>query len=165
MTPDAPRPDDRTGTGSAAAPSATHALFRTALRQVLVFLAALAVVSILVGVLVRGVPGLWGALLGVGVAILFSGTTVWSMWRTADAAPTTTAAVVLGSWTVKIILVIVVLVVLKGRTFYDTGVFVVTLLVGVLGSVVLDYLAVRGSRVPYVDAAPGPDGRRDAPDA
>ena len=133
---------------------AVRTVFRTALRDVLVLLGVLAAVGIAVGVLVAGLPGLWGALLGVGVALIFSATTVWTMLRTVDSSPTTTAAVVMGSWLAKMVVLIAVLVVLRGMDFYDRWVFAGVLLVGVIGSAVLDYRAVSRGRIPYVEPDP-----------
>ncbi|MFI2704120.1 hypothetical protein [Cellulosimicrobium composti] len=164
--PDPARPDETpAGTTDPAAPAgapsteqtvgpqgeAVRAVFRTALRDVLVLLGALTVLGVAVGALVAGLPGVWGALLGVGVALLFSATTVWAMLRTVDATPTTTAAVVMGSWLAKMVVLIVILVVLRGMDFYDRWVFAGVLLVGVIGSAVLDYRAVTRGRVPYVE--------------
>lgn len=130
---------------------AVRTVFRTALRDVLVLLGALTVLGVAIGALVAGLPGVWGALLGVGVALLFSATTVWAMLRTVDASPTTTAAVVMGSWLAKMVVLIVILVVLRGMDFYDRWVFAGVLLVGVIGSAVMDYRAVNKGRIPYVE--------------
>ncbi len=135
-----------------------RSVFQRALRDMLVLVAVLAVVGVGVGALVVGTPGVWGALLGVAVALLFSGTTVVSMIVTVGRPAATTAGVILGSWLVKMIVLVVILVLLQGREFYDRTTFVVVLLAGVLGSLVLDYRAVAAGRVPYVD----PDARRDA---
>nr|WP_286186248.1 hypothetical protein [Sphaerisporangium cinnabarinum] len=132
---------------------AVRAVFRTALRDVLVLLGALTVLGVAVGALVAGLPGVWGALLGVGVALVFSATTVWTMLRTVDASPTTTAAVVMASWLGKMVVLVAVLVVLRGMDFYDRWVFAGVLLVGVMGSAALDYRAVSRGRIPYVDPA------------
>ncbi|PJI84789.1 hypothetical protein [Luteimicrobium subarcticum] len=143
-------PDDPQG-ASRISPNAARSLFRTALRDVLVFLAVLAVAGVVVGAVVDGLAGVWGALMGVGVAVIFSGTTVWSMWRTADSSPQALIAVVAGSWLAKMIVLFVLLLVLQSMDFYNKPVFGVVLIVGVLGSVVLDTLAVRRARIPYVD--------------
>jgi hypothetical protein len=145
--PSGPTPGGRTPVTSEAA----RALFRRALRDVLVFLAALAVVGVVVGALVAGSEGVWGALLGVAVAVLFSGTTVWSMWRTVSSDPAVMIGVVAGSWLAKMIVLFVALIVLRNQTFYDKPVFGVVVIVGVLGSVALDTLAVHRARIPYVE--------------
>ncbi|MBD8080091.1 hypothetical protein IF651_13610 [Cellulosimicrobium arenosum] len=130
---------------------AVRSVLRTALRDMLLLLGSLAVLGVVVGALVSGSAGVWGALLGVGVALLFSGTTVLTVLLTVDSTPATTAAVVMGSWLVKMVVLIVVLVVLRGQDFYDRWVFAAVLLVGVVGSAVLDYRAVAKGRIPYVE--------------
>jgi len=148
--------DPELSPGSAAArprmtPEGAHELFRSALRWVLLFLGALAVVSVVVGALVGQGPGVWGALLGTALAAIFSGTTVWSMWWTSRRSPATMLGVVAGSWLVKIIVLFVVVAALRDLDFYHPKVFGITLLVGVLGSLGIDLLAFQRARVPYVD--------------
>ncbi|GAA1406032.1 hypothetical protein [Oerskovia paurometabola] len=129
---------------------AVSAVFRTALRDTLLLLGGLLVLGVGLGALLAGTAGVWGALMGVGIALVFSGTTIVAMARTARSTPTTTAAVVLGSWLVKIVLLGIVLAVLRNYEFYDRIVFAVVLLVGVIGSALLDYRAVDRGRIPYV---------------
>jgi hypothetical protein len=131
--------------------SAADAVFRRALRDMLVLLAALAVLGVGIGALVAGRPGAWGALIGVGLALVFSGTTIVSMLVTARASVQRLAAVVLGAWLGKVLVVIVVLALIQDRDFYDKPVLAFVLLVGVVGSAVLDYRAVGRGRVPYVE--------------
>lgn len=155
---DEPRP---AGAGSAPATPGGHAptpgaaavraVLRRALRDMLVLVAVVAVGGSVVGWLLEGTPGLWGALIGAAVALVFSGTTVLSMLRTADSSAATTGMVILGAWLLKMIVLVVVLAVLDGMTFYDREVLVVVVLVAVLGSVYLDYRAVATGRVPYVE--------------
>jgi len=130
---------------------AATALFRRALRDVLVFLAALAVVGVVVGLLVDGSKGVWGALLGAAVALVFSGTTVWSMWRSAHSTPAAMLGIVAGSWLAKMIVLVASLVALQGHDFYSKPVFLVVVLVGVLGSVALDTVNYQRARIPYVE--------------
>ncbi|NTW42342.1 MAG: hypothetical protein HGA44_21125, partial [Cellulomonadaceae bacterium] len=73
------------------------------------------------------------------------------MLITSRSSATTTAGVVLGAWLGKMVVLVVVLALLQGRDFVDRVVFVVVLLVGVLGSMLLDLRAVRRGRVPYTD--------------
>jgi hypothetical protein len=135
-------------------------VFRTALRDMLLLLAVLTVLGIGLGYLVAGLPGVWGALIGIGLALLFSGTTVASMLVTARAPATTMAAVVMGAWLAKVVVLIAVLVVIRDEDFYHRGVLAVVLFAGVIGSALLDLRAVKGGRVPYV--VPAQDGSRDA---
>lgn len=138
--------DGRAPTGSDAA----RAVFRTALRDMLVLVAALAGVGVVVGYLVAGTSGLWGAVLGVALTVIFSGTTVISMLKTAGASATTTAAVVLGSWLAKMLVLILALALLRQFDFYDKWLLGGVLMVGVIGAAVIDYRAVARGRVPNV---------------
>jgi hypothetical protein len=130
---------------------AARAVFRRALRDTLVLLGVLAVVGVGVGALVAGLPGVWGALIAVGLALVFSGTTVVAMLRTLDASPNTMAAVVMGTWLAKVLVVIVVLALVRDLEFYSRGVLAGVLALGVIGSALLDLRAVNGGRVPYVE--------------
>jgi len=141
--------DDVTATPAAGDPAA--AVFRRALRDTALLLGVLAVVGIGVGALVAGVPGVWGAVIGVGLALVFSGTTVVAMLRTLRSSPTTMAAVVMGTWLAKVLVVVVVLALLRDQDFYSRGVLAAVLALGVVGSAVLDFRAVNGGRVPYVE--------------
>lgn len=131
----------------------TRAVFRTALRDMLALLAVLLVLGVGLGYLVAGLPGVWGALIGVGLALLFSGTTVVSMLLTSGKPVTTMAAVVMGAWLGKIVVLIAVLALIRGEDFYHRGVLAAVLFAGVIGSALLDVRAVRVGRVPYVTPA------------
>ncbi|MGV8966794.1 MAG: hypothetical protein ACOH2F_10990 [Cellulomonas sp.] len=128
-------------------------VFRSALRGMLLLLGILTVLGVGIGLLVAGAPGAWGAVIGVGLALVFSGTTVLSMLLTSGSTPTTMAAVVMGAWLGKVVVLIAVLAILRGQDFYSKGVLAAVLLAGVMGSALLDYRAVRAGRVPYVTPA------------
>lgn len=131
-------------------PDPAAAVFRRALRDTGILLGALTVLGVGVGALVAGLPGVWGALIGVGLALVFSGTTVVAMLRTLHSSPSTMAAVVMGTWLAKVLVVVVVLALLRDLDFYSRGVLAAVLALGVVGSAVLDFRAVNGGRVPYV---------------
>ncbi|UZN04451.1 hypothetical protein [Cellulomonas sp. S1-8] len=133
------------------APDPTAAVFRRALRDTGILLGVLTVLGLGIGALVAGMPGVWGALIGVALALVFSGTTVVAMLRTLHSPPHTMAAVVMGTWLAKVLVVVVVLALLRDQDFYSRGVLAAVLAVGVIGSAVLDFRAVNGGRVPYVE--------------
>lgn len=132
------------------AQDAVRALLRRALRDLLVLIAVLSVLGVAAGGALLGLPGVWGALLGAALALLFSGTTIWSMLRTLRSGLGETSALVMGAWLVKVLVLVVVLAVLRGMDFYDPRVLVVVLTLGVVGSAFADYRAVQASRTPYV---------------
>ncbi|WP_236123259.1 hypothetical protein [Cellulomonas palmilytica] len=162
--PTSPDHDDATTTPSSSSPdagvhhdSSAEDVFRTSLRTMLWLLGALLVLGVGIGWLVAGAAGVWGALIGVGLALVFSGTTVVAMLRTAHSSAQTMAAVVMGTWLAKVVVVIAVLAILRGQDFYSRGILATVLLVGVLGSAYLDYRAVTRARMPYVEPAQGTD--------
>ena len=144
----------------APAPDPAREVFRTSLRMMGWLLLGLSVLGLGAGYAFARGPGVWAALMGVGIAALFSGTTIVSMLRTTGSSPTTMAAVVLGAWLGKIIVLMVVLATIADRDFYNRVVFGIVLFAGVVGSALLDYRAVAGGRVPYVTPAGG--GERPA---
>jgi hypothetical protein len=59
-------------------------------------------------------------------------------------------AVVMGAWMAKIVVLIVVLIAIRGRDFYEPWILLVVVALGAVGSALLDYRAVLRGRVPYV---------------
>jgi hypothetical protein len=135
--------------------AAEQAMLRTALRDCLILVAGLAVLGSLVGLLFADLPGVWGGLIGAALAAFFCATTVWSMLYTVGKGATMMGAVVMGSWLAKMVVLIVVLVVLTQFDFYDRVVLFVVLLLGAVGSALLDYRAVKNARITYVDPRAG----------
>ncbi|WP_418276268.1 hypothetical protein ACNHYB_15550 [Isoptericola jiangsuensis] len=127
-----------------------RAMLRRAMLSTLLLVGGLVVLGCAVGWFVAGVQGVWGALLGAALAAFFCATTIWSMQRTIGRPPTTMAAVVMGAWLAKVVVLVVVLALLRGADFYDPYVLFVVLALGAVGSALLDYQAVRGARIPYV---------------
>ncbi len=113
-------------------------------------LVALLVIGGGVAYWIDGLAGLWGALMGVGIALVFSGTTIWSMIHTADKSPNYLMGVVLGAWFAKIVFMIIVIASIRNEEFYNKPIFAVILLIGAIGSAALDILAVSKVRQPYV---------------
>ncbi|MCA5893831.1 hypothetical protein LEP48_10775 [Isoptericola sp. NEAU-Y5] len=133
-----------------ASTSAERRVLRTAMRDTLLLLGALLVLGVGVGLLVAGSAGMWGALVGVGLAAFFCATTIWSMQATVGSSPARMAAFVMGAWIVKVVVLVVVLALIQDATFYDPWVLLVVLGLGAIGSALLDYRAVSTGRVPYV---------------
>ncbi|MFD2793168.1 hypothetical protein ACFS27_06375 [Promicromonospora vindobonensis] len=130
--------------------AAERAVLRVAGRDGLLLVAGLAVLGSIAGYLLAGLPGVWGALVGAALAGLFSGGTVLSMLFAVGKGPTTTGAIVMGGWLIKIAVLIGVLAALSGLDFYDRWTLMAVVLVGAVGSALLDYRAVRSGQIPYV---------------
>lgn len=121
-----------------------------ALRQGALGLVVVLLVGLVAGWCVAGLAGVWGALIGGLIAGVFELATVVMVLLTRNLPPTTTLAVILGSWLLKILLVLVVVVAIKDLTFYDRGTFFAVLagvFVVVLGA---ETRAIYKTRVPYV---------------
>lgn len=136
--------------------SPARPIFRRALRDCLLLLAALAVTAPVVGWFVSGWPGVWGAVVGVALAALFSLSTPLVMLRTLRSPMMQVTGVVMGTWLVKVLVVIVVLALVRNVEWLDQQVLGVVLLLGVLGSLALDLRAVTDTRIPYVAPESGP---------
>lgn len=128
----------------------TTSIFRQALNGMLLLVAGLTVLGVIVGLIIDGSAGVWGALLGAGLTIVFSGTTVLTMLKTAGSTPQMMAGVVLGGWVAKMVVLVAALAVLGQFDFYNKYIFAAVLLIGVMASVGLDYRAVSKGRMPYV---------------
>lgn len=133
---------------------------------------AIAVVGSLVGLVIAGVPGLVSALLGAGLTALFMLFTSLSIVLAAKVTkgePSSTLffGIVLGSWLLKFVVFIAVLLALRGADFLQPLVFFFAILAAVIGSLVVDVVAFLGSRVPYVGDIdlPGDPGESGAGDA
>ncbi|WP_402466554.1 hypothetical protein [Isoptericola aurantiacus] len=150
-TPPAPRPQQPDGPGpDDESTAAERVILRTALRDMLVLVGGLLVLGCAVGALVDGMAGVWGALVGATLAAFFCATTIWSMMRTIGANPVKMFALIMGTWMAKIVVLVVVLALLKQADFYNAYVLVAVLALGVAGSALLDYRAVKNTRMPYV---------------
>ncbi|PUB22885.1 hypothetical protein C8K30_112107 [Promicromonospora sp. AC04] len=143
QSPVAPQADDDNT-------AAERAMLRAAGRDGLILVAGLAVLGSVVGYLAVGLPGVWGALIGAALAGLFCGATVLSMMLAVGRSAAGMGAVVMGGWLAKMVILVAVLAVLSRQDFYDRWVLMVVVLLGAVGSAVLDYRAVKGGRVTYV---------------
>src|SRR5699024_8063536 len=61
----------------------------------------------------------------------------------------TMSAVVVGTWLVKVVLTLGLVLAVRDATFYDKPVFVVTVIVAALGTLALDMRSVYSGRMPY----------------
>jgi len=139
-------------------------LFRRILLQGAVFAVLLAVVGGLVGLLVAGGPGLAGGLVGAVMSVVFLGLTAASVLialRVSRGQMISGAffGIVMGTWLVKFVLFVVVFALLRDRSWLDNRIMAVAIIVGVIGSLVIDVAAVSRARVPIDVPLPGDDHR------
>lgn len=139
-------------------------ILRLALRYGAIFAVAVAIVAGAIGYLVAGVPGMIGGLLGAALAAVFLGLTAVSFLvagrvTKGDGTNPVFFGIVVGVWLLKLIVFIVVEVLLRGQPWFNPVVFFCAVVVVVIGSLVLDAVAMYRARVPYVDVSlPGEAG-------
>ena len=143
------------GTGEGTGPAAValrSALLRATRTATLLCLVA-ALVTAGVAYAVVGSPGVWGAVIGYALALTFLATTTLVGSRTAGGDPVRVAAVVLGSWLVKVLVVGVVLYALRDATFYDPVALFVGIVVGMVITLWVEYRTLTAAQIPYVDTS------------
>lgn len=132
------------------------ALFRKIQRRLLLLTAAVAVLGVLVGLLVAQTPGVWGALLAAGLGLVFTFTTVATLRFLVGRGPELLQIVLIGSWLIKMALVVVLMLWLRNQDFYDRRVFFLTLVVVVIGAVVVEIGTIANARIPAVEPGEPP---------
>ncbi|MFJ4219172.1 hypothetical protein [Curtobacterium luteum] len=120
----------------------------------------LAVVGGVVGLLVSGTPGLVGGLLGAVLSVVFLGLTALSVLVALRASKGQMISgaffgIVMGTWLVKFMLFLVALFLLRDRDWVDFPTLAIVIIVGVVGSLVIDVVAVATARVPIDVPLPG----------
>ena len=117
---------------------------------------AIAVVGSIIGWFVAGQAGLVSALIGAGITAIFMAFTAVSIMIASKVARTEESVmlffgIILGSWLLKFVVFIFLMVILREAPFIDPIIMFVSILAAVIGSLVVDVLAYVRSRVPYVD--------------
>lgn len=162
MTPDVPYGDaprggppapGTAGTDGGEAGAALRGALRSAVRLATLVCLAAAAVTAVVAYLLVGLPGVWGALLGFAIALVFLATTALVGARTAGGDPVVVAGWVLGSWLVKVVVVGLVLFALRDATFYDPVALFVGIVVGMVCTLFAEFRALTSARIPYVDTS------------
>lgn len=134
--------------------SSTPILRRTLIISALATL-ALAVVAGGVGFAVAGADGLWSGLVGVLLAMLFLGVTAGSIlfanrWFGDPLYVQFFFAIVLGGWLVKIGLFVVAMLIIGRQPWVVPQVLFLSIVAGVVVSLVIDALVVMRMRLPNV---------------
>lgn len=142
---------ETTATTDQPTPSPQNAGLRVAVRLGGLALVALAVVSAVVWTLVDGMPGLWGALMGAALGGAFVLITAIVVIATAGAAPQTTAAVLLGTWLLKLIVAIGVVAVIDRFDFYSRPAFAVTIIAALVVVLAAETWGILKTKTPYIE--------------
>jgi hypothetical protein len=129
-------------------------ILRRALVVGAVFTVALIVVGGVVGYFVDSWTGVTSAVIGAAMAFVFLAITAASILiaNRYYASPLFTAlffAIVLGAWLLKFVIFLVVALLLRGQDWVNTPVLFLCLIIGVIGTLVVDMVVVIRSRMPY----------------
>jgi hypothetical protein len=131
-------------------------IIRRALRYGIILTIAIIVVGSIVGFLLAGLPGLVSALVGAGITAVFMGLTTVSFVVADRIAklPEGIAVyygVILGTFLLKFVIFLVLIISLRTASWLNPTIFGFTIIVAVLGTLVVDSLALLRGRVPYVN--------------
>jgi hypothetical protein len=124
---------------------------RSALRKGHLAWAVLTVALSAIGFLVSGESGVWGALLASVLAGSFFAVTGIVAAFTVNLDVQYLGFAVLGSWLLKIVVLLGALFWLRGQDFYDRPIFFITLLLETVVLLVLEAVLVTRAPVPYVE--------------
>ncbi|MDJ0349471.1 hypothetical protein [Cryobacterium sp. PH29-G1] len=128
------------------------------LRRILVYggylAVAIAVVGSVVGYVVAGGTGVLSALVGTAMSVAFMGITAGSILLANRVAGSESAiggffGIIMGGWLLKFVVFLVLLVVLQDREWIAPMVLFLSIIAGVVGSLVVDAVVVLTSRMPY----------------
>ena len=126
-------------------------LFKNALGQTALLTGLIASLGSLAGYFVEGMNGVVSALIGAGLAFVFGALTVVSMIIGRKLSLAGFFGVVMGGWLIKLIGFALLARSLQGAEFINGPVLFLTLVAAILGSLVIDSIAVLSARIPVVE--------------
>ena len=126
-------------------------LFKKVLGQTALLTGLIASIGSLAGFFTEGMSGVVSALIGSGLAFVFGALTVVSMIIGRKLSLAGFFGVVMGGWLVKIIGFALLARSLQGADFINGPVLFLTLVAAILGSLVIDSIAVLSARIPVVE--------------
>ena len=126
------------------------------------FALLLAAVGALAGFFAAGVAGIVSALIGAAMAGVFLGITAGSILLASRYDVIAFFGIVMGAWLLKFVIFLVLALALRDQPWIDARVMFLTLVVGVVGTLVVDMVVVAKSRMAYVDV-PLPTGSGEPP--
>jgi ATP synthase protein I len=126
------------------------------LRRSAVVTAVAAVVMVVLSAIVGGGKGLVGALLGVGLVIVFFGISAAAMSWASRKSPQVTMVTAMSTYLIKILVLLYFVVRYSGTTAFNGKAFGFTVVVCVIVYTTAQALVSARLKVPYVE----PDGKR-----
>lgn len=147
-------------------PVSSNPILRRTLIWSAVSMVVLAIVAGGIGLLVGETEGLVSGLLGVVLAMLFLGITALSIlianrWFGDPLYVQLFFAIVLGGWLLKLGLFVVIMIVLSGQPWIHPMVFFLSIVTGVVATLVIDVIVITRMRLPHVSDASLPSEVQD----
>jgi hypothetical protein len=128
----------------------TQTVFTKVLKLGSLLIATIAVLGSVIGLFAAGLPGLFGALAGAAIALIFVSLTALSVLLGSKLSLGGFYGVVLGGWLLKMVLFMVAISVLKGIEGLNGVAVFGTLVASILGSLAVDGYVVTKSKIPAV---------------
>ena len=132
------------------------ASYAVILRRSAVVTAAAAVVMVVLSAMAGGSKGLEGALLGVGLVIVFFGLSAAAMTWASRKSPQVMMVTAMSTYLIKILVLLFLVVKYSGTTAFNGKAFGFTVVVCVIVYTTAQALVSARLKVPYVE----PDGKR-----
>ena len=132
--------------------SSSTQVFAKALKLSALLVVSVAVICSIIGFLVVGVDGLWTALIGAAIALVFTSLTVLSVLFGARLPLGGFYGLVLGGWLLKIVLFAALMAALQRMDFIHGPTLFFAIVLSVLGSLGIDSWVVLRSRIPTIDS-------------
>ena len=123
--------------------------------------AAIAVVGSIIGYATVGPVGVTSALIGTAIAVVFLAITAVSILIAGKYSITAFFGIVMGAWLLKFVLFLVLVFLLKDQPWIHPQVLFLSIVAGVVGTLVVDVVVVAKSRMPYVSDIELPGEARD----
>ncbi len=125
-------------------------------RRSAVITAGAALIMVVLSMILGGVKGLTGSLLGVALVAVFFAISITAVWRAAKVSPQAMMIAAIGSFTVKILVLIFLSAKFNGTTAFNGKLFGLTAIVCVLVWTFAQVVWSMKLKVLYVE----PDGER-----
>lgn len=126
-------------------------VYRAAFRATGAVIVVIAVLGAVAGYIIAGLAGVVAAGTGVGVAAVAGLTTQAAMLVGHRKQGTSLMMIVLGSWALKMLLIIVALLLLQGIEDFHRPLFAAAAMTGIVLTLAIDVWVLHRSRVPYVE--------------
>ena len=127
------------------------AYYAVILRRSALLTAPVALLMIVLGAILGGTKGLLGAAIGVALVIVFFGISVLVVGRAAKISPQAMMAAAVGTFLVKILVLIILLSIFQDSTAFNGKIFGLTVIVCVIAYSAAQMVSSMRLKVPYVE--------------